>query len=81
VKNIEDYISRVGENEANRTLSSLWERPIHKSQVHGIHGTLYYDYKEKSGYLPESKREIDRAPGQINKAQRALYAKLRAGEV
>jgi hypothetical protein len=77
---VEDYVSRVGENEAIRTLSKLWERPIHKRQVHGIHGTLYYDYKEKSKYLPDSRREIDRALGQINEAERALYAKLRAGE-
>jgi hypothetical protein len=27
---VEDYVGRVGGNEANRTLSKLWERPIHK---------------------------------------------------
>ncbi len=78
---VEDYVSRVGGDEADRILSKLWERPIHKRDAHGIHGTLYYDYKEKSKYLPESKREIDRVAGQINQAQQALYAKLRAREV
>jgi hypothetical protein len=77
---IEDYVSRVGEDEATKTLSKLWDRPIYKRDVHGIHGTLFYDYKEKSKYLPESKREIDRAAGQINEAERALYAKLRNAE-
>jgi hypothetical protein len=78
---VEDYFSRVGGDEANRTLSKLWERPIHKRDAHGIHGTLYYDYKEKSKYLPESRREMDRAAGQTNEAQRALFERLRAREV
>jgi hypothetical protein len=78
---VEDYVGRVGEDEASRTMSKLWKRPIHKRDVHGIHGTLFYDYKAKSKYLPESKREIDRAASQINEAQRALYERLRAREV
>ena len=72
---VEDYVSRVGEHQANLTLSKLWQKPIHKRDVEGIHGTLYYDYKEKSKYLPKSKREIDR--NNLNEAERNLYAKLR----
>jgi hypothetical protein len=75
---VEDYVSRVGEDEARRTLSKMWERPIHKRDVQGIHGTLYYDYREKAKYLPESKREVDRYAGQINESERILYARLRA---
>jgi hypothetical protein len=74
---VEDYVARVGEDEASETLSRLWERPIYKHNVEGIHGTLFYDYKEKAKYLPKSRREIDRAAGQINEAERALYARLR----
>jgi hypothetical protein len=74
---VEDYVNRVGESEASRTLSKVWERPIHKRDVQGIHGTLYYDYKEKAKYLPKSRREIDRDGG--NEAERRLYAKLRMG--
>jgi hypothetical protein len=77
---VEDYVSRIGEVEATKTLSTLWERPIHKRDACGIHGTLFYGYKDKAKHLPESKREVDRAVGQINEAERALYAKLRAGE-
>jgi hypothetical protein len=77
---IEDYVDRVGESEASRILSKLWERPIHKRDVQGIHGTLYYDYKERAKYLPKSRREIDRHGGPLNEAQRTLYAKLRAKE-
>jgi hypothetical protein len=76
---VEDYVSRVGEDEASKTLTRLWERPIYKRDVEGIDGTLYYDYKEKAKYLPESRREVDRAPGQITASERALYARLREG--
>jgi hypothetical protein len=73
---VEDYVSRVGEDEAKKTLSSLWKRPIYKHDVQGIHGTLYYDYKERTKYLPKSRREIDRPTG-LNESERALYARLR----
>lgn len=73
---VEDYVKRVGEDEARTTLSKLWKRPIYKHDVKGIHGTLYYDYEEKVRYLPESRREIDRRGG-LNEAERALYARLR----
>jgi hypothetical protein len=72
---VEDYVGRAGETEATRTLTKIWERPIHKREVHGIHGTLYYNYRENAEYLPKSKREIDRS--NLNEAERALYAKLR----
>jgi hypothetical protein len=74
----EDYVRRVGKDEANRTLSKLWERPIHKRDANGIPGTLYYHYKKRAKYLPKSRREIDRDAWRINQAQRALYAMLRA---
>lgn len=72
---VEDYVDRVGENEAGRTLSQLWGRPVRKRDVQGIHGTLYYDYQKKAKYLPKSKREIDRSG--LNEAEGTLYAKLR----
>lgn len=75
---VEDYVLRVGEGDASRTLSQLWQRPIHKRDVQGIQGTLYYGCKDKAEYLPTSKREIDRHQEQLNLAERALYARLRA---
>lgn len=72
---VEDYCSRVGEDEARKTLSGIWERPIYKHDLQGIHGTLYYDWKEKARYLPESRREIDRSG--VNESERVLYARVR----
>ena len=59
-------------------LNSLWLRPIHKSKVSGIDGTLFYNHADKRHHLPASKREIDRDLSQINPAERELYARLRS---
>jgi hypothetical protein len=75
---VEDFFARHHETFAAETLNNLWLRPIHKSKVQGIHGTLFYDYVDKRHHLPASKREIDRDLSQINPAQRELYARLRA---
>lgn len=72
---VEEYVNRVGEEEAKKTLSGLWERPIYKHDVQGIHGTLYYNWEEKAKYLPDSRREMDRSG--LNEPERALYARLR----
>jgi len=77
---VEDYVRRMGEDQAGKTLSKLWPRPIYKHDVKGIHGTLYYDYMEKAKYLRESKRELDRAEGGLNEAERELYARLRESD-
>jgi hypothetical protein len=72
----DEYVSRVGEESARRTLSRLWTRPIYKHDVKGIHGTLYYDWKEKAHCLPKSKREIDRSG--VNEYEQALYQSVRS---
>ncbi|MGP0018124.1 MAG: hypothetical protein ACLPHP_06115 [Candidatus Sulfotelmatobacter sp.] len=74
---IEEYLARVGEDEAAKTLSKIWQRPIYKHDIKGIHGTLHYDWKEKAKYLPKSRREIDRDPSGVNEYERALYARVR----
>jgi hypothetical protein len=74
---VEDFVTRVGEKAAGLVLTPLWERPIRKEEVQGIHGTLFYDYQAKAKYLPESRREVDRADGQLNEFQRRLYERLR----
>ena len=73
---IEDYVERVGEARASKVLAVIWQSPIHKRDVIGIHGTLYYDYGRRRKYLPITKRETDRPAGQLNQAQRELYLKL-----
>ncbi len=74
---VEEYVSRDGQVQAERVLSELWKRPIHKRDVQGIQGTLFYDYADKVMHLPQSKREIDRASASLNEFERDLYARLR----
>jgi hypothetical protein len=74
---VEDFFARHHEKFAVETLNNLWLRPVHKSNAHGIDGTLYYNYASKRHYLPDSKREMDRDVAQINSAQCELYARLR----
>jgi hypothetical protein len=74
---IEDFIERVGEEETLRVLLPVWERPILKRDVQGIHGTLYYEYADRKRYLPASKREVDWDDSSINFAQRRLFASKR----
>ncbi|RYD64780.1 MAG: hypothetical protein EOP58_08865 [Sphingomonadales bacterium] len=68
---IEDLIKRVGDDEAGRVLSPLWDRPILKRDALGIHGTLFYDNQGR--IIPATKREVDWDERAISPAQRELF--------
>ncbi|HET6942291.1 MAG TPA: hypothetical protein VFH89_09035 [Sphingomicrobium sp.] len=74
---IDELIERLGEAEAGRVLSELWERPILKREADGIHGTLFYSAEERREFLPRSKREVDWDESFVNGAQRALFRRHR----
>ena len=71
----EDLFDRIGADEANRLLNSVWCRPILKRDVLGLHGTLFYDNERRE--LPSSKREVDWDDRSINAAQRELFSRYR----
>ena len=73
----DDLIQRVGQDEANRVLTALWERPILKRDVAGIHGTLFYDADERREFMPSSMREVDWDERYVNEAQRRLFRQHR----
>lgn len=77
---VEDFIARVGGEIAGQVLAPLWERPVLKRDLQGLHGTLFYGWNDRREYLPVSRREIDVDPGAINAAQRALFKAARAAE-
>jgi len=58
VEFIDDFVSRVGDDEAVEVLNKIWRRPVEKKSVHGIHGTLFYELEFKKIYYP-TKRESD----------------------
>jgi len=70
---VEDVIQRAGDAIAAEIFARVWERPILKSEVQGIHATLIYDEPSRRDYLPSSRREIDWDESSINKAQRRLF--------
>lgn len=76
---VEDLIERMGEANASSVLSCMWQRPILKRDVHGIHGTLYYgaDDARWRQRIPANKREIDTDDAALNEAQRRLFREKR----
>ncbi|BCA64165.1 hypothetical protein HMP09_3399 [Sphingomonas sp. HMP9] len=74
---IEDVIKRVGNAIADQIFSQIWERPILKSEAHGIHATLIYNDPSRRDHLPSSRREIDWDESSINEAQRRLFRSRR----
>jgi hypothetical protein len=72
---VEALIERLGDDEAARVLTPLWDRPILKREAVGLHGTLFYDNERRR--LPASKREVDWDERSINPAQRELYSRHR----
>lgn len=73
----EDVVGRIGEARAKQIFDAMWERPILKRDVDGIHGTLYFNYASKRRAVPTSKREVDFDDNMINQAQRRLFAEWR----
>ncbi len=48
-----DEIYANGDSEKlDATFNSIWTRPIEKSQVQGIHGTIFYELEDKKVYYP-----------------------------
>lgn len=74
---IEDLIERMGDDEAACLLAAIWERPILKREVQGIHGTLFYDNGPTRRGIPSSKREIDWDDDSITTSQRSLFMRYR----
>jgi hypothetical protein len=57
----EDVFERLGVAHAVPLLTPIWQRPVAKSAVIGIHGTLFFDFQHRRQTLPVSKREGDRS--------------------
>ena len=55
---IEDAINRVGDDELGAIMRNVWKRPVEKSDVRGIHGTVFYELLQKKKYYP-NKRDDD----------------------
>jgi hypothetical protein len=74
---IDEVCDRLTESEAVIAFAGVWDRPIQKSEVVGLHGTLFYDFEERKSWFPASRRECDWDEGALNKAQRRLNSTVR----
>lgn len=55
VEFIEDLVSRMGDQEVFELMDPVWKRLQKKSDVVGVHGTLFYGLLEKKKFYPEKK--------------------------
>jgi hypothetical protein len=63
-QNIEFEVDWFARNDAmfpdgSTIYDDMWDRPQVKSQVQGIHGTLFYELKEEKAKYYPNKRESD----------------------
>lgn len=54
---IDEVYGRGDPKTLDAAFKSIWSRRIPKREVHGIHGLLFYDLKEKKVYYPTRKDE------------------------
>src|SRR3954462_7998809 len=54
----DDLFNRLGEEKASKLLGEIWQRPVDKKSVVGIHGTLFYGLGHKKKYYP-TKRDSE----------------------
>lgn len=49
---IEDVISRSGVELTSKMINNIWNCKVTKSEVKGLHGTLFYGLIEKKKFYP-----------------------------
>lgn len=54
---INEVYSRADSADLDKSFAMIWERRVSKSDVIGIHGTLFYDLDHKSVYYPTRRDE------------------------
>ena len=54
---IDEVYDRVGEKQLDVVFEHIWQRRIQKTQVNGIHGTLFYQLEEKKPFYPTRRDE------------------------
>ncbi len=60
---IDDARDRIGSDKLGKVLKEVWKRPVKKSDVIGIQGTLFYELEEKKKYYPsKSEKDVEGPP-------------------
>jgi len=69
----EDLEERLRESLVD--ISGLWQRPVHKPDANGVHGTLFFEFADRRRHFPPTKRERDWDGSALNEAQRRLFGR------
>jgi hypothetical protein len=75
------FAEELGENFSQADLSKafegVWDRPVDKRHLQGLHGTIFYGFSDKKHHFPETRRECDWDDDAVNVAQREMNAARR----
>jgi hypothetical protein len=74
---IDEVYDRLTKSEAKSAFDGVWDRPIAKAAISGLHGTLFYEFESRKVFFPTSRRECDWDDDAINAAQRQIIANAR----
>ncbi len=56
---IEDVDDRIPEAELNRLAQGMWDHPVEKHAVSGMHGILFYGLRDEKKQFYPTKRDSD----------------------
>jgi len=59
---IDEIQSRISQDQLSQIMNAIRARPIKKSDVIGIHGTIFYELERKKQYYPERIDSLARNP-------------------
>ncbi len=72
---VEDLCRHLGDDAVGKMLAPVCQRHVRKVDIHGLHGTLFYQFDKQRQFFPASKRERDWDPSSLNPAQRKVHAR------
>ena len=52
---IEDIMVRGDQEQLDSAFTAIWARPLEKTRVDGIHGTILYEQYHKKEYFPDGR--------------------------
>jgi hypothetical protein len=73
----EDLTTRLGMTAANNLLSKLWQRPIERKNIVGIHGTLFFGLSSRKAFY-SGKRHRDIDAQFLSSAERRMFEASKA---
>ena len=63
---------RLSLADAAKAFEGVWDRPVDKQKMVGLHGTIFYGFEDRRECFPATRRECDWDDSTVNFAQRTL---------